>query len=279
MNIGIVGLGLIGGSMAKTIRAHSLHKIFATDRDKEVLLNAKVFGCVDEELTPETLPFCDMVLVALYPSITVEYLKNNAAYIKKNTMVIDCCGVKKFVCEPAWQLAENYGFTFIGGHPMAGIERSGFYFSKDTMFQNASMILTPKPDIEKEVLEEAEQFFLSIGFGRIRLSTPEEHDTVIAYTSQLAHVLSSAYIKSPAAQMHSGFSAGSFKDMTRVATLNEQMWTELFFCNKAPLIHEIDTLAERLLEYSDALKQNDRARLTQLLHDGCVRKAQSDALK
>lgn len=276
MKIAVIGLGLIGGSIAKAVKEQTNHTVLGADIVQSVLLRAKLTEAIDEELTEESLPKCETVIIALYPEAAVRWLRENAGKIAKDALVVDCCGVKKYVCDRVKDLAEEHGFVFIGGHPMAGRERSGFDFSTGEMFKKASMILTPYADTDIREIERAKKLFLSIGFGRITIRTPEEHDRIIAYTSQLAHVLSNAYIKSPTAPYHSGLSAGSFRDMTRVATLNPTMWLELFFENRDNLITEIDALAERLTEYSRALKENDADALRRLLEDGVMMKALCD---
>lgn len=273
MQIAVVGLGLIGGSIAKAMKTNTQHTVYGVDLQPSVVWRAKLLEAIDGELTEALLPQCDIVIVALYPADTVSWLRAHADRIRGGALVVDCCGVKQPVCDGVRETARQHGFTFIGGHPMAGIERSGFEHSQDTLFRNASMILTPEPDIDIAVLERAKKFFLSIGFGRITIRTAAEHDQVIAYTSQLAHVLSSAYIGSPTAERHSGLSAGSFQDMTRVATLNAPMWRELFLDNRENLIAEIDGLIARLKQYGDALRASDAGRLEQLLREGAERKA------
>lgn len=278
MKIAVIGLGLIGGSIAKAIKEQTDHTVLGADIVQSVLLRAKLTEAIDDALTEESLPECETVIIALYPEAAVRWLRENARRIAKHALVVDCCGVKKYVCDRVKDLAEEHGFVFIGGHPMAGRERSGFDFSTSEMFKKASMILTPYADTDIREIERAKKLFLSIGFGRITIRTPEEHDRIIAYTSQLAHVLSNAYIKSPTAPYHSGLSAGSFRDMTRVATLNPTMWVELFFENRDNLITEIDTLADRLTEYSRALKENDADALRRLLEDGVMMKALCDRM-
>lgn len=273
MQIAVVGLGLIGGSIAKAMKTNTQHTVYGADLQPSIVWRAKLLEAIDGELTEALLPQCDIVIVALYPADTVSWLRAHADRIRGGALVVDCCGVKQPVCDGVRETARQHGFTFIGGHPMAGIERSGFEHSQDTLFRNASMILTPEPDIDIAVLERAKKFFLSIGFGRITIRTAAEHDQVIAYTSQLAHVLSSAYIGSPTAERHSGLSAGSFQDMTRVATLNAPMWRELFLDNRENLIAEIDGLIARLKQYGDALRASDAGRLEQLLREGAERKA------
>lgn len=268
MNIGLVGLGLIGGSWAKALQSRTAHTVWGTDADKSTLEKALASGAISGELAPEQLPVCDLVILALYPAATVEYVRRYAALFQSNCLVIDSCGVKEIVCTPLFEIAQQNGFQFVGTHPMAGAVQSGFDSARDTLFDNASIVVTPPPDFPADRLHELEHLFNTLGFLHIKLSDPAEHDAVIACTSQLAHVVSNAYVKSPAASRHRGFSAGSFKDMTRVATLNPDMWTELFFDNRDNLISEIDALAERLANYSDALKQNDPDKMRVLLQEG-----------
>lgn len=273
MKIAIIGLGLIGGSIAKAIKGNTDHTVYGADIQQSVVLRAKLIDAIDDELDDNKLSECDLVIIALYPEDTVKFISDKAGIIRKGSVVIDCGGVKRCICDPANRLAEENGFTFIGGHPMAGVERSGFESSFGMLFNNASMILAPSPEIDIDTLHRVKEFFLSIGFGSITIVTPEKHDRVIAYTSQLAHVLSSSYIKSPTATEHHGMSAGSFKDMTRVATLNPKMWSELFIENKDNLVGEIDTLISHLQEYRDAINDGDSEKISALLEDGAQKKA------
>ena len=268
MTIGIVGLGLIGGSIAKAIKENTEHTVLGFDIAPAVVCKAKLIGAIDGELTGEKLRDCDLVIIALYLEATVTYIKENAGLFKKGGIVVDCCGVKRDVCGAVEQIAAENGFTFVGGHPMAGIEFSGFEYSKKNLFEKASMIVTPYPGTHIKVIETLKKLFLKIGFNNFQITTPDEHDKMIAFTSQLAHVVSSAYVKSPAALNHKGFSAGSYKDMTRVAKLNENMWTELFLSNRDNLASEVDSLVERLQEYSGALKAGDAAGMTAMLREG-----------
>lgn len=273
MNIAIIGLGLIGGSMAKTI--HKLmpqHTILGMDTNPQVIFKAKLLEAIDTELTPERLAICDMIFVATWPRAAVEYVRENAARIRPDATVIDLCGVKRAVCEPLFEVAKEHGFLFVGGHPMAGMEYSGFDHATASLFHDASMILTPPAGTEIQVLAELKHFFRELGFARVVLTTPEEHDRVIGYTSQLAHVVSSAYVKSPEAMEHHGFSAGSFRDMTRVARLSPQMWAELFLLNREPLLGELDALIAHLNEYRQVLESGDEERLRTLLREGTERK-------
>lgn len=276
MKIGIVGLGLIGGSLAKALKYNTEHEVLGTDIDRGVLLKAKLLGAVDDELLPEQLSSCDLVITALYPQDTLDYITQHAQNFKKGTIVMDCCGVKRVICETLWQCAKENGFLFYGAHPMAGLHFSGFAYSDVHMFSNASMILLPPDNADINDLANLKHLFLSIGFTNIQISTPEEHDRIIAYTSQLAHVVSNAYVKSPQAQVHNGFSAGSYKDLTRVAKLNADMWTELFLDNVDNLTAELDGLIENLQQYSRALHEKDAKTLHALLKAGSDRKEKID---
>lgn len=275
MEIGIVGLGLIGGSLAKAISQNTDNTVYGFDISDQTLKKAVLVNAIEQPLTDDILPQCDIVIVALYPKATINYVKEKADLFKKGCIVIDCSGVKRIVCDALIPLSEEKGFLFIGGHPMAGLEHSGFTYAKKSLFNNASMILTPtKGPIES--ICTLKNLFTSIGFTNIEISSPEEHDKRIAFTSQLAHVVSNAYIKSPSAKEHTGFSAGSYKDLTRVAKLNEDMWTELFLENSDNLCKEIDILISNLSEYKNAIARGDSKKLRKLLKDGREQKALID---
>lgn len=268
MIIGIIGLGLIGGSFAKAIKYNTDSTVLGYDKDAGVLLRSKLLGAVDDDLTQDRIGDCDIVITAIYPEATKQYITENADKFKKGALVLDTCGVKGYVCEDMWKLAKKNGFKFIGAHPMAGRHLSGFDYSLVNLFENASMILIPDGEADINDLETLKKLFCDIGFTNIQFSTPEEHDRIIAFTSQLAHVVSNAYVKSPNAKVHAGFSAGSYKDLTRVAKLNEEMWTELFLENADNLTEEIDYIIENLKQYSDAIKARDADALRQLLREG-----------
>ncbi|MCI9331821.1 MAG: prephenate dehydrogenase/arogenate dehydrogenase family protein [Oscillibacter sp.] len=273
MNVGIVGLGLIGGSMAKSVKARTAHTVYGADLDQETMTLARMSGAIDAPLTEETLPRCDLILIAICPGAAVRWVKDHAKSIAASAIVVDLCGVKRVVVEALAPVAEEYGFAYIGGHPMAGKERGGFTASSEDLYEGASMILTPDERTDMRLLETLKAFFLDVGFAGLTFSDPEEHDRIIAFTSQLAHITSSAYVKSPEAQRRRGFSAGSFQDMTRVARLDEDMWTELFLDDADYLVKELDILIENLTAYSQALKSGDAERVRALLKEGRERKA------
>ncbi len=273
--VGVVGLGLIGGSMASTYRLAGW-TVLGADRDKTTLGYAKLANIITDELTDENIANCDLLFVALYPQATINWLNENAAKINKKTLVIDLCGIKKSVCEVGFRKAEEHGFVFVGGHPMAGTQFSGIKYSRSNLFKGAPMVLVPPVTDDEKLIDYATQILSPAGFGRISVTTAEDHDRMIAFTSQLAHVVSNAYIKSPTAARHGGFSAGSYKDMTRVAWLNEEMWTQLFLENGEALNFELDTIINALTQYRDAISDNDAPRLKALLRDGRIAKETID---
>lgn len=278
MNIFICGLGLIGGSLAKAITARTAHTVVGYNRTRAVAEDALREGAIHKVGEPKDLCDCDLIIMGLYPAATVAFVKENLQYFKKGSILLDTCGIKTEVCEQLGALTKGTDIRFIGGHPMAGIERSGFAYAFAELFDGASMILCPEYCGDADAIETVSDLCREIGFGKITLSTAEHHDKVIAFTSQLAHVVSSAYVHGAYATKHSGFSAGSFKDMTRVARLNADMWTELFFENAENLSAVIGELCGNLQKYKDALDANDREGMHALLADGNARKILSETL-
>ena len=275
MNVGILGLGLIGGSLARAY-AKEGHRVYVWDRDSSILDFAKLAGVAHGTLDETTIPSCDLILLAIYADGSVCWLEENAMYIAKSTLVIDCCGVKKTVCQRCFPLAERCGFTFIGGHPMAGSHNSGFKYSRSNLFQGAPMVLVPPRFDDPELLQWAENLLAPCRFGSFSVTTAEEHDKMIAFTSQMPHIISNGYIKSPTAMQHKGFSAGSYKDLTRVAWLNPQMWAELFLSNKENVLYELDTFITALEKYKKALVEENASELIALLDEGRKLKQEVD---
>ncbi len=267
MRVGILGLGLIGGSMA---RAYALdgHTVLAAEKDESMLSFAMLAGAVHEVLTPETLPTCDLILLAIYPAGSAAWLEEHAKYVRPDALVMDLCGIKREICRRCFPLADRYGFTFVGGHPMAGSQFSGFKYSRAGLFRGQPMVLVPARLDDMDLLERCKQMLAPCGFGYFSATTAAQHDRMIAFTSQMPHILSNAFIKSPTARTHKGFSAGSYKDLTRVAWLNPQMWAELFLENRDFTLFELDTYIESLNAYRKAISENDLDTLTALLEEG-----------
>ena len=275
LKVGVVGLGLIGGSMARAYSSAG-HAVLAHDINKSALENALAQNAICGRLTKENVAECDVIFLAVYPAASVNWLRVTAPHLTADSVVIDLCGTKRGICGSCFGMAREYGFTFVGGHPMAGTQYSGFENSKNELFRGAPMVIVPPEGCDENTLTRVRELLLPVGFGQITVSTAEKHDRIIAFTSQLAHVVSNAYVKSPNAQVHKGFSAGSYKDLTRVAWLNEQMWTELFMENSDYLTEEIDGIISALTAYRDAMAAGDANRLKALLREGRLAKERVD---
>ncbi len=280
MTVGILGLGLIGGSLAKAYRAASSDAapitVYGDDRDRSIEGLAALAGDIQAALTPENLSECDLILLAVPPTAAIDYLRENADKIGTRPIVIDCCGVKGKICAEVFPLAREHGFTFIGGHPMAGTHHAGYKASRGDLFAGAPMVLVPPAFDDIALLQSAKELLLPAGFGHFAVMTAAEHDRRIAYTSQLAHIVSNAYVKSPTAAEHQGCSAGSYRDMTRVAKLAPDLWTELFLSDREPLLTELRRLIDSLGQYEQALSAGDGEALRSLLEEGNRRKLAID---
>ena len=275
MNVGIVGLGLIGGSFAKAY-AEAGHTVLGRDTDTVMLHYAQISGTVSETLTEENVSSCDLLLIAVPPRAAVACLAALAPHIGPGPVVVDCCGVKRPVCQACFALAREHGFTYLGGHPMAGTHNSGFRYARANLFHGAPMVIVPPDFDDTLLLDRVKKLLAPAGFGRFSVTTAEEHDRMIAFTSQMAHIVSNAYIKSPTALRHKGFSAGSYKDMTRVAWLDSAMWAELFLENRDYVLSELDTFLRSMEQYRAALQAGDEETLRALLEEGRNRKEEVD---
>ena len=275
MKVGILGLGLIGGSMARAF-SKAGHTVYAADTDETILSFAQLSGAVSGEMNSSNIGLCDLLLLAIYPEGSARWLEENAHLVSPNALVMDLCGIKEEICRRCFPLAEQYGFTFVGGHPMAGSHFSGFKYSRSNLFQGAPMVLVPPRFDDIMLLQRVKDALTPCNFGSFSVCTAQEHDRLIAFTSQMPHVLSNAYIKSPTALSHRGFSAGSYKDLTRVAWLNAPMWAELCMENRENMLYELDTYIRSLEAYRAALQAQDMAALTALLEEGRRRKEEVD---
>ena len=271
MNILVVGLGLIGGSLCKAMKKYTYHTVYGQNRSKETENNALRDVAIDYAFDGDYSNI-DLIIISLYPDATEKYLAENAPKMKKGTLITDVCGIKGDFAERMWQTAEKNGLHYVGIHPMAGKEFGGYANSTADLFQKANFVITADEKSDKKGIEVLEKLSKEVGAGKIVITTPENHDKMIAYTSQLAHIVSSAYVKSPEIDLECGFSGGSFQDMTRVATMNETMWTELFMQNKKHLEYELDTLIENLLDYKKALQSEDTELMKKLIAEGREKK-------
>lgn len=275
MNVGILGLGLIGGSLARAYAMEG-HTVYACNRTESMLSFAMLAGAVHGRLDETTIPECDLLLLSIYPDGSATWLENHAHLIRKDALVIDCCGIKREICRRCFPLAEKHGFTFVGGHPMAGSQFSGFKYSRANLFVGQPMVLVPPVFDDIELLDRVKEALKPCRFGSFSVTTAEKHDKMISFTSQMPHILSNAFIKSPTALQHKGFSAGSYKDLTRVAWLNPKMWAELFLENRDFVLEELDFYIRSLSAYRDTISKNDMDTLVSLLEEGKRRKEEVD---
>ncbi len=267
MNIAVIGLGIIGGSYCKAIKSYTNHRVIGINRTKSVAQKALALGAIDEIGTPESLTDADITIICMYPQACLNFLRENGRFIKKGSIVTDASGIKRAICPQMEKLAEQFGFEFVGSHPMSGKEKNGFDVSDADLFMGASFLITPCK-ASHESVNTLSALAREIGFGTIKITTPEEHDRMIAFTSQLPHVLACAYVLSPSCPNHKGFSAGSYRDVSRVANINSKLWSELFLENKEPLVKELDILIDNITNIIDAIKNEDKTRLTELLEQG-----------
>ena len=272
MKIGIVGLGLIGGSLAKAYKKAGA-TVFGFDQDRLITAFAKLADAIDDELGEAQYEACDLILLAIPPVPAARWMEEHAPKLPASALVIDCCGTKRNICEAGFQLANQYGFSYAGGHPMAGKQFGGFKNSRADLFEGAVFALVPPDHNDLRFMEKAKKLILPAGFSKLVITSAEEHDKIIAFTSQMAHVVSNAFIKSDTAiDMGVSVSAGSYRDFTRVAYLDAEMWTELFLENRDNLKHELDVLIAELSKYSKALENEDAPEMCRLLKEGRERK-------
>lgn len=277
--VGIVALGLMGGSFAKALHEGG-REVYAWNRTRSTVELAEI-DTIAGELTDDVIPTCELIILSGYPQFSIDWLREKAHLIAKGAIVIDTVGVKRVICDSCFAIAAQFDFHFVGCHPMAGTQYSGYAHSRANMYHGAPMVVVPPAKMDDiaraDLLERLKDLLAPCGFGSWQLATAEEHDRMIAFTSQLAHVVSNAYVKSPTAQRHKGFSAGSYKDLTRVARLNATMWTELFLDNADNLGHELGLIIVSLEQYKEAIDQRDASRLHDLLAEGDRLKREAEA--
>ncbi|WP_294413917.1 prephenate dehydrogenase [uncultured Ruminococcus sp.] len=267
MNILVVGLGLIGGSLCKALKKYTYHTVTGCDLNHDIE-NAALRDVALDNVFDGSFEGYDLIIIALFPQGSEMFFKENASKISKNTLITDVCGIKGEFSDRMKAIAEANGLRYVGIHPMAGKEFGGYYNSTADLFVKANFIIAPFEDSDEKDTELLKTVATEIGAGKIVVTSPENHDKMIAYTSQLAHIVSSAYVKSPELGLECGFSGGSFQDMTRIATMNEKMWTDLFMQNRENLQYELDTLIANLNKYSEALKSGDKDKMKALIAEG-----------
>ena len=276
MKIGIVGLGLIGGSLAKAYKRSTGITVLGIDQDQGIVDFALMAEAIDGILTQSDINTCDCIILATYPQGVIDWVKNHANLINKKSIVIDCSGTKEIICDTLFPVAKEHGFTFVGGHPMAGTHHSGFKYSRCDLFDGAQMVIVPPTFDDIRLFDRLKTMLAPVGFSDISFATGAFHDEIIAFTSQMPHIISNGFIKSETAKHHKGYSAGSYRDLTRVAWLNPTMWAELFLENKEYLVEELNTFIAAMSAYKDAIESGDEDQLIDLLEEGKERKREVD---
>ena len=259
--IAVIGLGIIGGSICGAL-TNAGYEVDGFSRSRQSVDFALQSGYIRAK--GENIADYDVVFIAVPPQATLEYLDKGV--FKDGALVTDICGVKEILEKTVYGKERNY--RYVGMHPMAGKETSGIASASPDLFQNANLIITHAPQTKKADVAEMKEYASAMGFGRIVECTAAEHDKKIALTSQLAHIVSNAYVKSPRVKNCEGFTGGSFQDMTRIAGVDEQVWTPLYKYNRENIVKELDGLIERLSVYRDALVEKDDVKLSETLKEG-----------
>ena len=268
MNIAIVGLGIIGGSIAKAFAKNTDHHIIGINRTRSTLERALADGAIHEIGTEQSLKNADIVYMCTYPDHIVGYIEKNAELFRSDAVITDVCGIKTEICSKLSKICMRHGLTFCGSHPMAGKEKFSYDAADAELFTGASYIIVPCMEDEEKnsrAVRILSERAYELGFASTRIASPSEHDRMIAFTSQLPHVLACAYVKSPCCPKHTGFSAGSYRDVSRVASINENLWTDLFLDNSDQLCKELDILIDNLSMFRALISDKDAERLKEQL--------------
>ncbi|HKL74053.1 MAG TPA: prephenate dehydrogenase [Clostridia bacterium] len=267
MNIGVIGLGLIGGSLARAFKKAG-NTVFGYDISQQTMLKAELLEAYTKPLDKDNYNQLDLLIIAVYPRSFDNILQEVAPKLKDGAIILDIAGTKRVIVEAMKKASQQYpNLKFVATHPMAGKEFWGINHSSSSLFEKASLLVAPvKADIAD--LVKIKKAFVKIGVASVVMTNAELHDKRIAYTSQLAHLISSSYVKSPSALDHDGYSAGSFRDLTRVAKLNADMWSQLIFDNRDNVIKELDIFIDNITRFRNALCNNDEQQLNILLAEG-----------
>lgn len=273
-NLTIVGLGLIGGSLAKAIRKNIVFKnLWAIDVDENVLKTAKDEGVIDEGYLSPQIPLSvsDITIFCTYPTIAVEIIKNNINYFKSHSIVTDTSGIKNNIVKELKSIMKN-DVEFIGGHPMSGKESSGYEFSDGCIFSNAEYILTPDDDTSDCSISVLTELIKGMGFKGVSVMSAQTHDKRIAFTSQLPHIIACALMNNH--NFDEGYQCigGSLRDMTRIADINSDLWCELLYENKENILDELDNFMLDINMIYDILRKDDVKSMKSMMNTSSVRR-------
>lgn len=270
--VAVIGLGIMGGSIAKALKKTDKYYVIGYNRTEEITKRALSDGAIDEIWDGVSPIDADITVLAVNPNVTFNLFETLPSLLNKGSILTDICGVKAEVVKMGEAVCKDKGIFFIGGHPMAGRERSGYDYSTEDLFFNRSYIFTETQNTDKEALNKLSTMALDIGCSDVTITSPEYHDKMIAYTSQIPHILAGAYMNSPTSATHKGYSAGSYHDVSRVASVDENLWSQLFLSNKDNLLYEIDILIRNLQDYKEAVARNDKSRLSGIIKTGRILK-------
>lgn len=260
MKIGIVGLGLMGGSYAMGLSKK--HEVYGVDTNLDSLDFAIKKGFISGVLSKEKISKMDVLILAIYPQAILNYLKENHSYLRKHQIITDICGVKSSFVEEATNLAMPA--IYCSTHPMAGKEKIGIEYANPDIFQGANYLITPLMDTPLETIQCLSEIGRDLGFGKISVVDIHKHDHMIGFTSQLTHAIAVSLVNSDSATDTVDFIGDSYRDLTRIAMINEVLWSELFIENKAELLRHIDAFEGCLDELKQALKKEDKNKLAEL---------------
>lgn len=274
ITISIVGLGLIGGSIGMALKKSGFSKVYGIDINEEIIEFAEKNKIIDRGFLniEEPLSKSDIVFICIYPKQTVDFIMNNKNYFKPNAIVTDVAGIKTPLIESLFDIDLN--FDFIPGHPMAGKEEGGIYNADDTIFKNANYILVPTDKNKDKNLEKLKSIIKDMGFGNILLTDSFTHDENITYVSQLPHILAVSMINCKNVDEVEKFAGGSYKDITRVARINSELWSELFIENKRFLLNQIDLFMEYIDSLKNRIENEDRSELIKMLDESFNKKGE-----
>lgn len=269
MEITIVGLGLIGGSMALALRKMNPRKIWAIDVDQIILEEAYVQGIIDGGSSDgaDILRHSDLVVMCIYPGLAIQFMKENMANFKSGAVITDTGGIKGKIVREIWKVLRE-DLDFVGGHPLAGKECSGFRHASADLLMGANYLVTPVEKNKKESIAIVEKMICSMGCQKPIYMSPDKHDEIIALTSQLPHLIATALMNSSSYYDTDKLIGGSFRDATRVAQMNVRLWSELLVENKGNILTQIDIFMDNITRMKDALTRGDEDSLIQLLNKG-----------
>lgn len=272
-NITIVGLGLIGGSYAEAIKELSPKNLWAIDIDEESLKYAEKIGLIDKGYKEAEVPIknSDIIIICLYPELTLKFLKENMKHFKSGAIITDAVGIKEKVTENINSIIRD-DLDFIGGHPMAGRETSGVKSASKEIFKNANYIITPTDKNKKENIELIEDLVRKIGFSKIVKVSPRKHDEIIAFTSQLPHVIATTLMNCTYMQDVNSFTGGSFNDITRIAKINSSLWSELMIENDEHIVSQINLFQNYMTKIKNAIESKNYEQLNDILKESSKRK-------